>query len=85
MYLTQTEAAKMLGVSRAWLFLRREDSLYAPALRLPAPRFHPEQIRLWLAVASGNLPRELANAEWELLRAAIGRKPFVPHQRKATA
>lgn len=74
-FLNQVEAALRIGVSRAWLCVRRADPFYAPAIRLgETPRYHVEQVRLWLAVAAGNQTAEDAALEWSLIRGLIGKK-----------
>jgi hypothetical protein len=74
-FVTQREASSAIGVSPAWLSERKSFTLYAPALRLgTSTRYSRDQIRLWLAVASGNQSEQDASAEWQMIRASIGRR-----------
>jgi hypothetical protein len=82
----QKDAARAIGLrSGAWLCERKADPLYAPALRLGVDcvRYHEDQIRLWLAVASGNQTVEDATEEWAMIRRMIGRRPLTPKKKCA--
>jgi hypothetical protein len=74
-FVTQREAAHAIGVSPTWLCLRGDSEFYGPAIRLDGstPRYHAEQIRLWLSVAAGNQTPKSAKHEWQMIRQSIGR------------
>jgi len=84
--LNRTQAASAIGVSTK--FLRQQEradtaagrGLYVPQYGYPTGQtalvvYHPEQVRLWQAVAWGNMARADAEAAWQTIRATIGAKP----------
>ena len=98
--LNRTQAAEVTAVSTK--FLREQEqadtdagrSLYVPRYGYPTGQtrlvvYHPEQVRLWQAVAWGNMTRDDAEAAWQTIRGTIGSKtPQVkrrPRRRRPTA